>query len=155
MEKRKAWIFDMDGTIVNIDSIYTILHGMQTQTEQGLSLMFKEYHSKALDCPPNQEVVQMIIDAKKDFDIIVVTARGEEYRAETSWWLKKNNIIHDALFMRPINNYDSDEDVKDKIYLKILNYWDILHAVDDNPNIIKLWSDYNIPTTKYESGLYK
>ena len=155
MEKRKAWIFDMDGTIVNIDSIYTILNEMMAQDPQGLYLMFKEYHEKALDCPPNQEVVQMLLDAKKDFDILIVTARGEEYKAETSLWLEKNNIPYDALFMRPAGSLESDANIKNTIYLNILNDWDVEHAVDDNPDIIKLWGDYNIPTTKYSSQLHK
>ena len=36
------------------------------------------------------------------------------------------------------------KDILDKINI----LWDVLHAVDDNPNVIRLWEDHGIPTTK-------
>ena len=30
----------------------------------------------------------------------------------------------------------------------ISRLWNVVHAVDDNPNVIRLWEDNNIPTTK-------
>jgi hypothetical protein len=63
-------------------------------------------------------------------------------------WLAKNNIRSHALFMRQDDDNRPDYEVKKDILDKISNYWHVLHAVDDNPNVIRLWEDHGIPTTK-------
>ena len=34
------------------------------------------------------------------------------------------------------------------ILLSIKKHWNVFHAVDDNPNVIRLWEEHGIPTTK-------
>ena len=31
---------------------------------------------------------------------------------------------------------------------KIKKHWRVIHAIDDNPAVLKLWYEYGIPTTK-------
>lgn len=81
-------------------------------------------------------------------DIIVVTARKEAWRAHTAYWLRKWVIPHDALFMRENKDYRPDYEIKKDILEHINLFWDVKHAVDDNPHIIKLWEENGIPTTK-------
>jgi hypothetical protein len=90
----------------------------------------------------------MVWEVCNDFDIIIVTARKEKYRGLTSRWLKNNDVPHDALFMRQDEDHREDYEVKKDILEHISEYWEIKHAVDDNPSIIKLWEENGIPTTK-------
>ncbi len=91
----------------------------------------------------------MLNNAVSDqYSILVVTSRKEKYRGLTSMWLAKNNIRSHGLFMRADDDNRPDYEAKKDMLDKISNLWDVVHAVDDNPNVIKLWEDNNIPTTK-------
>jgi hypothetical protein len=80
--------------------------------------------------------------------ILVVTSRKEKYRGLTSMWLAKNNIRSHGLFMRSDDDNRPDYEAKKDMLDKITKLWDVTYAVDDNPNVIKLWEDHNIPTKK-------
>jgi len=50
--------------------------------------------------------------------------------------------------MRADNDNRPDYEAKKDILNKINELWEVTHAVDDNPHVIKLWEENNIPTTK-------
>ena len=50
--------------------------------------------------------------------------------------------------MRADKDYRPDYEVKLDILNQIQLFWDVEHAVDDNPKIIKLWEQNGISTTK-------
>jgi hypothetical protein len=147
MLKRPAWIFDVDGTLVNVDPILNILLN-QDRSSNSFKQNYDDFHKESIYCEPHKDVVDMAIKARNDFDIIIVTARKEKYRNLTSRWLKNNNVIHDALFMRQNEDYREDYAVKKDILEHVSVYWDVKHAVDDNPSIIELWEENGIETTK-------
>lgn len=147
-KKRKAWLFDVDGTLANVDSI---LHHVvnKDRTSDKFKRDFDAFHADSVHVPPHKEVVEMVWKAiKEGYDILVVTARREEWRAHTAFWMKKNDIPHDALFMRQDDDYRPDYEVKKDILVHINRFWEIVHAVDDNPKILKLWEENDIPTTR-------
>jgi phosphoglycolate phosphatase-like HAD superfamily hydrolase len=147
MIKRPAWIFDVDGTLVNVDPILSIILNQDRSTDS-FKRNYDEFHKESINCEPHKNVVNMLLEARKDFDIIIVTARKEKYRNLTSRWLKNNNLTHDALFMRQNEDYREDYAVKKDILEYVNVYWDVKHAVDDNPSIIELWKENGIETTK-------
>ena len=145
--KRDAWIFDVDGTLANVDSI--LHHVKNINDDPEFKKDFDKFHEGSVHVPPHEEVVDMVWDALDDnCDIIVVTARREEWRAHTSYWLRENNVPHHALFMRGNKDGRPDYEVKKDILEHIKLFWNPLWAVDDNPKIIKLWQEEDIPTTK-------
>jgi hypothetical protein len=98
---------------------------------------------------PHIEVVEMLNNAFFDqMDVIIVTSRMEKWRGLTSYWLAKNDIGHNALYMRKNEDFRSDYEVKSDILNEIKKYWNVVHAVDDNPSIITLWGANGISTTK-------
>jgi phosphoglycolate phosphatase-like HAD superfamily hydrolase len=147
MIKRPAWIFDVDGTLVDVDPIlHHILN--QDRSSESFKKNYDAFHKASVSCDPHKDVVDMVWQVCNDLDIIIVTARKEKYRALTARWLKNNDVPHDALFMRQDDDHREDYEVKKDILEHIAVYWDIKHAVDDNPSIIKLWEENGIPTTK-------
>ena len=48
---------------------------------------------------PNQEVIYMVNNLFYEHCIILYTARGEDMRNETEYWLKKNGVKYHALRM--------------------------------------------------------
>jgi phosphoglycolate phosphatase-like HAD superfamily hydrolase len=147
MIKRPAWIFDVDGTLVDVEPVlHHILN--KDRSSESFKKDFDAFHKESISCNPNKDVVDMVWEVCNDLDIIIVTARKEKYRALTSRWLKNNDVPHDALFMRQDDDHREDYEVKKDILKHIQEYWDIKHAVDDHPGIIKLWEENGISTTK-------
>jgi len=146
-EKRHAYIFDVDGTLANVDPF---LHYIRNVDDvDGFKKDFDLFHRESINAMPNIEVREMLYNALFDqFDVIIVTSRREMWRPQTSFWLSKFDVPHNALFMRKNDDYRSDFDVKKDILDEIKQFWNIYHAVDDNPSVISLWELNGIPTTK-------
>ena len=136
-----AYIFDVDGTLANVDLYLHLVRGSNKD--------YDAFHEASMDALPNIEVVEMLNHAFFDqMHVIIVTSRMEKWRGLTSMWLAKNDIGHHALFMREDDDNRPDYEVKKDILHKIKKHWTVAYAVDDNPNVIRLWEEYGIPTTK-------
>lgn len=124
--KPTAYIFDVDGTLANVEPI---LHHLLGEKKD-----FDAFHSASVDVDPHAHVVELVHEAAKSgHQIIVVTARKEKWRAHTSFWLALHAIPSDALFMRSNRDGRPDFEVKADILARIRQMWNVVHAVDDNP----------------------
>jgi hypothetical protein len=139
--KPTAHIYDVDGTLANVDPYLHYVRGSNRD--------YDAFHEASINALPNIEVVEMLNNSVSDgHSILVVTSRKEKYRGLTSMWLAKNNIISHALFMRADDDNRPDYEAKKDMLDNITKLWDVTHAIDDNPNVIRLWEDHDIPTTK-------
>lgn len=130
-------VFDMDGTLVNVSSIRHLVMDNKN---------FDAFHKESVNCPAIPWVLEHARMAKADgFRVIQVTARSERYRNSTSWWIAENQVPSDALYMRADGDYRPDYQVKRDILDRLLKSYDIVKAFDDNPSIIRLWDEYDIP----------
>lgn len=139
--KPTAHIYDVDGTLANVDPYLHYVRGSNRD--------YDAFHKASIDALPNMNVLEMLNNSVSDgHSILVVTSRKEKYRGLTSMWLAKNNVRSHGLFMR--SDYDNrpDYEAKKDMLDKIKELWDVVHAVDDNPNVIRLWEDHGISTTK-------
>jgi phosphoglycolate phosphatase-like HAD superfamily hydrolase len=145
--KPTAYIFDMDGTLVDTSAI---VHHVLKRPKN-----FYAFHEEAASAPARPEVVAMVHEAvAQGHEIIIVTAREATWRTSTSMWLALNGIPSNAMFMRPIKDYRKDYIIKKEILERIRNSWNVVHAVDDNPAVLKLWEEEGIPTTRIP-GFYE
>jgi len=139
--KPSAYIFDVDGTLANVDPYLYHIRGSNRD--------YNAFHEASIDALPNIEVVQILNNAVSDqHAILIVTSRKEKYRGLTSMWLAKNNIRSHALFMRADDDSRPDYEAKSDMLDKIKTLCDVVHAVDDNPNVIKFCEDHVILTKK-------
>ena len=139
--KPTAYIFDVDGTLANVDPYLHYVRGSNRD--------YNAFHEASIDALPNVEVVEMLNNAAADkHSILIVTSRKDKWRGLTSMWLAKNNLTSHALFMRADDDNRPDYEAKKDMLDKINKHWLVIHAVDDNPNVIKLWQDHGIPITK-------
>jgi phosphoglycolate phosphatase-like HAD superfamily hydrolase len=142
-----AIIFDVDGTLADVSPYLYHIRNIYNSTN--FKKDYDKFHEESICALPNQEVVEMV--SKAFFDqkhVIIVTSRNEHWRGVTSYWLAKHDIGHHALYMRKDGDFRPDYEVKKDILLKIKKHWRVIHAVDDNPAVLKLWYEYGIPTTK-------
>lgn len=138
-DKRKAVLFDVDGTLCDVSRIRHLVLGSAKD--------FHRFHEESVNCPPHAHVVAASLALPSDVACIVITARKERYRRLTSFWLALHGVPSDELHMRP--DYDSrpDVDIKREILGSVRQRYQILHAWDDNPHVIQMWEEEGIPVT--------
>lgn len=141
-EIKDAIIFDMDGTLVNVNSLVQ-------KYMKGKYRNFDRFHRDSLWAPPHVEVLQMAHDAaENNIPVIITTARKEVYREVTQAWLDKHGVQYENIFMRKSDDNRPDVEVKTDILEEINKYYNIVHAVDDRREVIDLWKSNNIYTTE-------
>ena len=73
-------------------------------------------------------------------DVIILTGRREEGRAQTEEWLKTYNVPYDRLFMRGESDFTKSDTFKEKILETfILPKYNVLFAIDDDNKCVKMF----------------
>jgi predicted kinase len=142
--KRKAIIVDLDGTLCDIN--HRREHVIQ-----------KPKNWKAFFAGISEDKVnRAVYDISQSYytlgdKVILVSGRGEEYRNETEAWLKKNNVKYHWLLMRPYNNREDDDIIKENIYRTYIEpYFNVLFVLDDRKRVGRMW--YRIGLTVFMVG---
>lgn len=141
IRRPEAVIVDVDGTLCNVTSVR---HHVLNRPKD-----FDAFHREAETCPPHQQAIDF---CWKHFqagrDILFVTGRMEMWRASTQTYIFRTlpGMRVWGPWMRPQGDYRPDVEVKTDIFNQIAEYWDVVAAIDDNPNIIALWKGLGIPT---------
>lgn len=137
--KRKARIFDVDGTLCDVSSIRHLVTGATRN--------FDAFHLASIDCPPNPHVVKAAQESEAEgIAPLIVTARQTKYRNVTAFWLAMHHVPSERLYMRRTGDMRPDYEVKRDILARIRDSWDVIEAWDDNPSVIQLWTEEKIPT---------
>jgi FMN phosphatase YigB (HAD superfamily) len=139
-----AVIFDVDGTLADVSGVrHYVMDDPKRKN-------FDAFHKAACYfAPANQFVIEAMNEShalgQTNF---VVTARKERWRYYTGVWLRKWEAPADYLEMRRDDDARKDIEVKRDILARIRAAgFRVVHAWDDNPNVIKLWHEEGIPTT--------
>lgn len=128
----KIVVFDLDGTLVNVDSIRHLVQSTKPN--------FDSFHRESINCPPYDSVLDILNQfAKTDMKILIVTGRQEKYRKITDFWLAYNEVKTDNLFMRPNNFSGSKQEYKERIFQVISKDKEIFAIFDDDLNLLNLW----------------
>ena len=138
---------DMDGTLADVSSIRHHLKAFD-ESKRRVIKHFDIFHAESVNVPSHPHVVNAAQVAKMlGHDVLIVTARKHMWRHHTAWWLAMHDVPSDALFMRGNLDNRKDYEVKKDILSTIRQAWNPIHAWDDNPSIIKLWTEEKIPCT--------
>ena len=142
----QAVIFDLDGTLINIDGI-THLFGE-----------WEEFADATMLCPPIENMIKFARLCQKFADLWVVTAKPIRLRERTVNWLSVNGIHPDLMLMRPSHNFLSSPDLK----LTLLDdyfgmaHWkqQVLFAVEDRDKMVDAWRRAGITCLQCAPSLY-
>jgi len=144
MNKIKAFICDIDGTVADHEGIRGHL----------------DYDKVMLD-KPNPHVIHVVTSLilspsePDNVTCVFVSGRPERSRDDTKEWLGKNVFTpyDNELFMRPdwlangLPDYRKDYIVKEEIYRNHIEpKYDIQFAIDDRPQVLRMWQSLGIPT---------
>jgi len=165
MQKPKALVIDIDGTLANIEHRRHFVDKSLSNCCSGFISFIGNCSKCRNPCVPkrpdwksfnesmhkdtvNQWCAQLIQgmwspDYPEDMNILFVTGREQQYWHVTQQLIKKGCLMQDEhikLFMRPNKDYRPDVDIKREIYEReIKDKYDVLFCIDDRQCVVDLW----------------
>ena len=138
MDRQRAVIVDMDGTLCDVSAV---VH-LQAEPDG-----FTAFHDACADCPPHRAVVEWCVEHHgRGHAILVLTGRDDWSRELTEQWLSEHLPIPIAgLHMRGDGDFRSNIVIKREIHSQLAQIFDIRAAIDDDPEIVGLWQEVGIP----------
>ena len=131
---KQCILFDIDGTLALIDHRRPQLDGERPN--------WKAFNALMGDDTPNPPVVALYktLWETGQYELILVSGRGEESRDLTENWLFWNEIPFETLLMRPKNDTRSDVVIKREILAALRGQGkSVLFAVDDRQSVVDMW----------------
>jgi beta-phosphoglucomutase-like phosphatase (HAD superfamily) len=146
---KKYVIFDLDGTLININSV----------THHADAKDWEAFADATLDCPPFESMVEYArhIQQLKTIGLIVATAKPERLRARTLNWLSMQGIIPDALLMRPHKDFRPSAELKPALIQEFIGEdWkpQVLFAIEDRDKVVDAWRALGVPCLQCAPSLY-
>lgn len=141
-------IFDIDGTLANGEH--------RQQFVRAKPKNWPAYNRRMPDDTVHEHVLAMYeaLSACDSHKLFIVSGREAIFRDVTEKWLLDNGVIgYEALYMRPANDYRSDDIIKEEILLKHFDKDRILCVFDDRPRVIRMWRKHGIPVLDCGLGI--
>ncbi len=128
-------IFDIDGTLADVSHR---LHYLKDRDWKGF---FDQMH----DDSTYEHIVWLAKIIDQHATILVVTARPEDYRAETEKWLADNGIVYETLRMRPLGDFRPDTVVKKEILITLQEEgYNPVMAFDDKKSVVNMYREMGL-----------
>lgn len=149
---KDAAIVDMDGTLADVRNIRHMVDGLNQKKD------FHAFHRASEFVPANKQAIDFCIRHHKAGDaIVIVTARMEEWRPHTKRFIDRELVEAHGVpvadqFHRNDGDYSKDYEVKKAILAKVREKYNVVAAIDDNPAIITLWEEEEIPEIEVVEG---
>jgi len=140
----KVVICDLDGTLCDIEH--------RLQYAKGETKDWGKFFSLISEDTLRQDVKDKFLPVS-GHDLILVSARPEDYRGATEDWLEKNGIYYSLLIMRESNDKRDDTEVKKQIYDKYLKNLDIVRVIDDRPKVVRMWRELGLTVEDVGKGI--
>ena len=168
LNMKNTVIFDLDGTLANIDSRRDI--SMKPNGKLDWDIFAAPNSILALD-KPNAPVIKMAQMFKADgFKIVIFSGRNDRGFDATVQWLNDFKVPFDLLVMRPDKFKDKswpiadgnpatsdmrfmpDEILKKKMLDTFVDINDVFLVVDDRDKVVKMWRDLGLNTFQVAPG---
>ena len=168
LKMKNTVIFDLDGTLANIDSRRDI--SMKPNGKLDWDIFAAPNSILALD-KPNAPVIKMAQMFKADgFKIVIFSGRNDRGFDATVQWLNDFKVPFDLLVMRPdkfkdkswpiANGNPATPDMRfmpDEILKKVMldtfvDINDVFLVVDDRDKVVKMWRDLGLNTFQVAPG---
>jgi uncharacterized HAD superfamily protein len=147
-DKLKAIIVDLDGTLCDVE--HRVHH------VQGKIKNWKAFNELMIHDELNHWCFELMeAMTTRGYKIIFVTGRGEADRSPTETWLQKHKVDYEHLYMRGIFDNREDSDVKESIYLTMIEgTYQVLFVVDDRASVVTRWRKLNLVCLQCAPGKF-
>ena len=146
-KKERYVIFDIDGTIANIEHRQHLLkqHPRDWVT-------FKK--RIPLDTP-HHDIIWLLKILSTFTRIFIVTGRegSEEDRKSTVDWLHRHDVVFEELHMRPAEDYRDDSIIKREILAKLrAQHGEPIMVFDDRDRVVEMWRQEGVRCLQVAPG---
>jgi len=137
MNNKKTVIFDLDGTLANVDARRKI--SIKQDGKMNWNKWFDPSNIK-LDIP-NEQVIKMAqLLAEDGFNIFIFSGRSDKTINATRSWLTRNRIPFHKLVMRDQDRFFMPDDQLKKQFLdEHADIDDIFLVFDDRQKVVDMW----------------
>jgi len=165
---KKTVIFDLDGTLANIDARRD--KALKPNGKLDWEIFAAPQSILDLD-KPNLPVIKMAQMFKADgFKIVIFSGRNDRSFHTTKEWLEKFDVPFDLLVLRPDKFKDNswpiadgnkatpdmrfmpDEILKKAMLDTFVDIDDVFLVVDDRDKVVKMWRDLGLNTFQVAPG---
>lgn len=131
--KQDAYICDLDGTLADIEH----RRHYMTQEKKDWKNFFNEIPNDKLNLP----VWKTVSFLRVYYPMIFVSGRPELYKEQTLNWLQNEaKMVSPTLFMRPRNDYRSDDLIKEIILdFELIPRYNIIGVFDDRQRVVDMF----------------
>lgn len=138
MSKTPAVVFDLDGTLCDVSNIRHLVLNKRKD--------FDGFAYMSTFCPPIKWVVDELHNVLAGGGVVIImSARSDKWAELTLEWLEAHDIPFHEIHMRKEGDLRKDREVKEDILAELEERCEITTAYDDNPAIVEMWEDHNIP----------
>ena len=148
IDKPNVVICDLDGTLCDISHRQHFVTGKE-----------KKNWTEFFRGIPNDKVNGLVADTINLYrdggtPIVYCSGRDDNQRKNTETWLDTHFLyIHDHLFMRPRNDYRSDEIIKEIILdFEIKTRYNPILSLDDRDRVVAMWRRRGVPCFQVNYG---
>lgn len=143
--KRDIVIFDLDGTIADIEHRQHLVRGKRKR--------WRDFFAACIDDKPHEAVIVILRSLYPQFHIYIVSGRSDEVRKETEAWLELNDVPYHQLIMRREGDYTPDNVLKiGWVNEGRIPKDRILCVFDDRDKVVKMWRDNGITCFQVAEG---
>jgi FMN phosphatase YigB (HAD superfamily) len=141
-DKKTAVIFDWQGTLVDVSSARHLVEGPGKKD-------FTAFHRASAACPPIPSTMAAAWQARADgHSVLVFTGCSDDHEVEVWEWHHEYAVPFSALHMRVFGDWRRDVEIKREMLADARTRYEIVHAWDDNPNVIaEVWESEGVPVT--------
>lgn len=150
--KKSAVIFDIDGTLANIEHRrHHVADGKKD---------WRAFNAGIKNDTPNQpiatlyDMVSLYGDRYESHEIILMSGRSADHRRVTETWLDEHGLDgYFALFMRGFTDMRDDAIVKKELYEQFVKpYFDVSFVIDDRDRVVKMWREQGLTCLQCAEG---
>lgn len=143
----KAILFDIDGTLANIEHRRGYLDKDKPD--------WKSFNAEMGGDTPNAPIVSLYksLWTARSYEMILVTGRNERSRELTEQWLAWNEIPFGRILMRPDSDFRADHIIKEEILQSLLGAGKVIEfVVDDRQQVVDMWRRNGITCLQCDVG---
>ena len=150
MNNKNTVIFDLDGTLANVDA------RRKLATKQNGKMDWDKFLNPdniKLDIP-NEPVIKMAqLLAEDGFNIFIFSGRSDRTINVTRSWLTRNRAPFHKLVMRGKDNlFMPDDKLKKQFLDKHADINDVFAVFDDRQKVVDMWRENGLITFQTEKG---
>jgi len=150
--KPSCVIFDLDGTIANIEHRLHMIEGYDPKLK--IEFDWDRFNAACVDDKPYENIIALMRTLNMEHEIIICTGRMGNVRKETIGWLVQNKVPYEDIMMRPIDDYRSDIEIKSEMLVSIQLFFDVFLVFDDRDVVVKFWRSKGLTCLQVKTGDY-